>query len=1479
MAPTAPSIAVSAYVNVLESIQYSKQIGQSRFLKAIKANDPNGSVVVKVFIKPNGALIGLNQWSKVLQHYKTKLTFVSGALPYSKIIETDRAGYLIRQFIRTNVYDRISTRPFLEDVEKKWIVFQLLNTLAECHENSIYHGDIKTENILVTSWNWSLLCDFAPFKPVYLPEDNPGTFSFYFDTSQRRSCYLAPERFLSNAEELNVHKEKLTSKMDIFSLGCSIAEIFLEGTPIFTLSQLYKYKRGEYYPNLNGILDSQVQELVKSMISLNPDDRLSAKQYLENYRSLIFPNTFYTFMYEYFKNFNDISAKSSIDSNLQECDVRVNTIYNDFDKISFSLGFQYPVSETSPSNHTSDTVEFNDVLPFEFSLPGILKNYRIRSTSKLEDGEIQNTALIILGSIFSSLNHVHLEHSKIQALELIVALSERIDDEAKLDRSIPYIMSLLDDPSQNVQAEALKSLTQLLLLVDSIGPVNVLIFREYIIPRLTKLLKNSTSYVRMQFAICLPYLADVSLRFYEMATVLKSNVLETSIDPDTENIGIATSGMFDISRESLSVDFESFAISLLTDSESIVKTSLLKGILPLCSFLGKEKANDLVLSHLITYLNDKNSGLRTAFVESVVGLSVYVGTTSLEHYILPLLVQTLSDPEELVVIKVLHVFEDLLKVGLIRKDFIWDLLNVITKLIIHPNEWIKQGTLSLIITLTKDLSLADRYCMLYPIIRPYMEYDVTDFSWDTLYSVCTKPLPRSIYNLASTWSLRAESSLFWKQSDRSSVDGFGNRGFEFISNNNEKVSSIKYGQTEIPLSKEDKSWADRLVTSGLNEADLWKVVDLREYIFRVSRLSFRSQNLNGVEQGNVDIQGLGVLPRNVFFDFPQLQTESFESDIQIDINYDTEGNNDGNSSIGNNGRIVDSGDDRLDGENNLQQDPFENFPNGDNESEANKLSDNLANSLVLNNKYSKAAPSIMTNEENAYGELESSFIKNQNVSKLNRKSNYETSKNNIVHNSYTGKDENILKFLSSIKIEPRLDELEDFMERIPLKVKNLNVNKAWDPKGDLVFHLKEHSSSINSIDVSADHSFFVTGDDLGGLKLWDSLKLERNLSNSSIFSTELDSSITAIKFLKTYNCFGVATKDGYIRIMSIEYSLSKPNSEGSRIANGLNIIRETKLKNRDEYVVDFEFGESDSNTMLYAITTSCEIVGIDIGTMEIDFRMVNNPVHGIITSFAIDLNSNWVVVGTSKGILDLWDLRFKVHLKSWRFNAGFSIANMAACFSDYQLNRKKNRFVTIIGGTGESDVIIFDLGSGNCRELFTQCNEKDNFDRFGIVEINKENFDYSSIYEKNLDTQDRSLTSLKLIETNHDNNNKKFWVLAATSTYDLILWNVFKPEESKVVLSSGITFKDKEHEQYSKPIYSTSQINPNLRITTLKYPTESELSKSEKRRRKKTKGLRSEEHEKLIKGHHDRITGLALALVPYEMIISVDRSGTLNVYK
>eukprot|EP00003_Mantamonas_plastica_P014196 TRINITY_DN2461_c0_g1_i1.p2 TRINITY_DN2461_c0_g1~~TRINITY_DN2461_c0_g1_i1.p2 ORF type:complete len:127 (-),score=6.73 TRINITY_DN2461_c0_g1_i1:20-400(-) len=104
-------------------------------------------------------------------------------------------GSLLRQYISQNVFDAVSTPPFLCDIEKCWLAYQLLCALDQSHSVGVCHGDIKSENVLITTWGWLFLADFAPFKPTYLPENNPSLFSYFFDTTKERKCYIAPERF------------------------------------------------------------------------------------------------------------------------------------------------------------------------------------------------------------------------------------------------------------------------------------------------------------------------------------------------------------------------------------------------------------------------------------------------------------------------------------------------------------------------------------------------------------------------------------------------------------------------------------------------------------------------------------------------------------------------------------------------------------------------------------------------------------------------------------------------------------------------------------------------------------------------------------------------------------------------------------------------------------------------------------------------------------------------------------------------------------------------------------------------------------------------------------------------------------------------------------------------------------------------------------------------------------------------------------
>lgn len=248
LAGIAPSqiLSVDSYFSDIHDHEYDKSLGSTRFFKVARAKHREGLVVVKVFAIQDPSL-PLTSYKQELEELKIRLHSCQNCLPFQKTSLTEKAAILFRQYVRDNLYDRISTRPFLNNVEKRWLAFQILNAVDQAHKAGVRHGDIKTENVMVTSWNWVLLTDFASFKPTYLPEDNPADFNYFFDTSRRRTCYIAPERFVDGSM-FTTESDQNTPLVDLTNNNQrsrgelkQAMDIFSAGTDTWTQTSQIKY--------------------------------------------------------------------------------------------------------------------------------------------------------------------------------------------------------------------------------------------------------------------------------------------------------------------------------------------------------------------------------------------------------------------------------------------------------------------------------------------------------------------------------------------------------------------------------------------------------------------------------------------------------------------------------------------------------------------------------------------------------------------------------------------------------------------------------------------------------------------------------------------------------------------------------------------------------------------------------------------------------------------------------------------------------------------------------------------------------------------------------------------------------------------------------------------------------------------------------------------------------------------------------------
>ncbi|KDQ50203.1 hypothetical protein JAAARDRAFT_165024 [Jaapia argillacea MUCL 33604] len=1395
--------ALDSFVAELGSdIVYEKSLGSARFLKTVKCRHRNGYLVVKIFIKPDPGF-SLRTYHRRLKVEREALQDLPNVYGYQAFVETDRAGYVIRQWVASNLYDRISTRPFLTPIEKLYISYQLLSALHQTRTLSkISHGDIKSENVLVTSSNTIYLSDFSTsYKPTYLPLDDPSDFSFYFDTSGRRTCYLAPERFYTASENPEVAARKqygeggegeevvvggkrdgrVSEAMDVFSVGCVLAELWMEGTPLFTLSQLFKYREGELSVDgaLGGVEDEGVRGLIKQMISLDPLTRPSFDTLLQTSRGTVFPECFYSFLHNYVSTLNEpvhspstagthtaptpthphlghphsgiapslphvtltpspstlssapstAAGKFSTNPGVElgaggagsgalpnDSDRKIERIWEDYEGVIEML-VSPPHEGTLEENAGTVRVDegyvgvglgsykaFQDVLPVELHIPNreskLLTGVGQRRAAS-EDGP----ALILLSLVCANIRNCLLPSSKLRALDVFLALSTHLTDEAKLDRLVPYVVDLLHDEAAVVRGAALRTLVQVTMLVTVITPSNAAIFPEYIFQHISPLVQDQEVSVRSLYAQCLAPLADTAVRYLEMGQALKAHgTLKISADRmeyDEAHFEVS----YDASMQELQNVITDHLSTLLVDSSSVVKRAVLHNISSLCIFLGRQKTNDVLLSHMITYLNDREWLLRYAFFESIVDVAACAGVKSLEEYILPLMIQALSDVEETVVAKVLASLTSLCELGLFARMRIWELMSATLGFLYHPNIWIRQGAAAFIASAAKHLLPSDVWCILYPSLKHFLRADVRSIDEQSLLLSLKPPLSRQIFDASVAWAMKAEKTQFWRN--------HRSRTMSKVESPKESMVALrKAGPQTRGKSEEDEINLAKLRQIGMTSTEEAKLLAMRDYIVKLadaissfsSRLRFEAEAESLKTTGDIELQKLGVVPQTVFLRtrppeaIPRASRRStFESARILGPNSPRLSR--APSEVGSGMVPFEDLRRRLATINGSASSLAVGTPNRDHRNSLPPVSDTTlhptsdlpptldrpgspAESITSTTNTSafravnrwhvggaeKAAPAVGSSRANATGLLETaSRMQSEGSPERSGRSSPVSVAGTIRGqlrqrappvvpiSSYDGQEPGITNMLEQLYLDNNRDLEQDFGPKVhegPVRRRNA-VRHSFSPRDGstrrveslLIHHFQSHSDCVTGLAVSPDHAFFVSSSDDKTVKVWDTARLERNVTSKPRHTyAQHHARVKCVCTLEAVHCFASAADDGSLHVVRVPISQSGALPK----YNKLQVIREHRVEHPGEYITCMTHYNTDTSSNLIYGTTHSTLCILDLRTMRI-LQCMNNPRHfGPITCLCLDRKRAWVVVATSTGVLSLWDLRFGILLKSWR---------------------------------------------------------------------------------------------------------------------------------------------------------------------------------------------------------------------------------------
>jgi mitogen-activated protein kinase 15 len=219
--------------------------------------------------------------------------------------DNDRDIYLIFEFMESDLHAVIRAN-ILEDIHKRYIIYQLLKAFKYMHSANVIHRDMKPSNLLLNSECLLKVADFGLARLMDAPKED-GTKTQVLTDYVATRWYRAPEILLGS--------NSYTKAVDLWSIGCILGELLgnkamFPGTS--TMNQIDKILdvlgsptsddlksiESDYaaqmmenlpeYVRKNGLdalypdADDDSMDLLKKLLTFNPSKRITVEQALEH---------------------------------------------------------------------------------------------------------------------------------------------------------------------------------------------------------------------------------------------------------------------------------------------------------------------------------------------------------------------------------------------------------------------------------------------------------------------------------------------------------------------------------------------------------------------------------------------------------------------------------------------------------------------------------------------------------------------------------------------------------------------------------------------------------------------------------------------------------------------------------------------------------------------------------------------------------------------------------------------------------------------------------------------------------------------------------------------------------------------------------------------------------------------------------------------------------------------------------------------
>ena len=578
----------------------------------------------------------------------------------------------MRPHAHTSLRSRLGTRPFLSRAQRAWCAFQATSALADTHAAGVVHGDIKPENVLLTSGGWLLLADPAPHKPGALPADDTADFSAFFDAGGTRACYVAPERFVAGGGGLDTARRRarpVSPAADVFALGCVLAELCAGHAdesggaaapppsttttgPLFDLASLLAYRAGGDPPPGLARVDAPLRSLVAAMVSCDPAARPTAAVAAARAAAAL-PPVFTTRLHLLWRDVLKLDGDGSVTAVLGEWDAMHRGEAEGVRDGGEKSGAAATTTTPPPASLDATTVARDvggllaDTQTLLARLESAHRDRSAASTPPPPDAPpadaspssppppptptIDATAACLMTWLLAScLRGAPSADVRARGVRALAGLASASDDATRVDAALPYALAVLTDPAASVRCAAVGAVADVLsatraLPSRGLGAARALL-ADVVLPGLAPVPTDPAECVRVAAAADLARIAVAAWR-----------LADGGVGGDAATPPVNTAFL------TRAVERALHDLAVGPASSPATRRALLPRLGALAAALGRREANDFVLPAAITFLNDRDPALRAAFFRHGPAMAAAAGPGGLEAFLLPCAETALTD--------------------------------------------------------------------------------------------------------------------------------------------------------------------------------------------------------------------------------------------------------------------------------------------------------------------------------------------------------------------------------------------------------------------------------------------------------------------------------------------------------------------------------------------------------------------------------------------------------------------------------------------------------------------------------------------------------------------------------------------------------------------------------------------------------------------------------------------------------------------